>query len=474
MRQAPIIVLVIVLGVLVSACSGQRWGSGETNVVWIVIDALRADHLGCYGYEKDTSPFIDHLASKSVLFRNAIAQETYTQASVPSYFTSTYPAVHGVLYDHPNIDVLDSRLVTIAELLSMEGFATAAFVFNPHLKARFGFNQGSSIYDDNPEGWDPDQPRHEAFETAGKIYCKTEDYLSQNSARPVFLYLHYRDVHTPYAPPPPYHERFLPPGIEPVVDLLYDGKEKFNHRDHTEVFVSQYDGEIRYTDDYLGETLAMLREFNIDRDNSIIIITADHGEEFQDRHPNDSGGRQHGRTLDREQMNVPLIIALPGLEWRGRTVETFVELVDIVPTILDVLGIEGEGLRQFQGRSLLPMILGGREETRPVYCGGNHQRGAIIDNGWKFYRNDAKLKLDRLKNFQRPDSGFQYCFEEQLFNIDDDPYETQDLIKKEPVIAEKLRSALKRIEDALVPAGAVESIEMDEDIREKLEALGYL
>lgn len=169
------------LSMMVPGALAQTLGSPDKlNVVWITVDALRADHLGCYGYEKNTSPFINRFAAEGVLFKNAFSQESYTQASVPSFFTSTYPPVHQVLYDKPTIDILDSSFITIAEVLKENGYDTAAFVFNPHLKAVFNFGQGFDVYDDNKEGFNESLPRYAAFETAGKMFEKVKKYGSSS------------------------------------------------------------------------------------------------------------------------------------------------------------------------------------------------------------------------------------------------------------------------------------------------------
>ena len=126
--------------------------SKRPNVVWIVIDALRADHTGLTINGTQASPFLDSLANDAISFRSAISQESYTMASVPSYFTSKYPTEHRVLYDQPRIDVLAESHLTIAELMRDSGYATAAFVFNPHLRGKYGFGQGFEVYDDKPGG----------------------------------------------------------------------------------------------------------------------------------------------------------------------------------------------------------------------------------------------------------------------------------------------------------------------------------
>jgi arylsulfatase len=464
----------LALAGLAAAGCGSRPAQGPPNVLWIVIDAQRADHLGCYGHDRDTSPFLDALAAEGLRFTNAISQESYTQASVPSYFTSTYPLQHRVLYDQPTIDVLAPRFLTIAETLKTAGYTTAAFVFNPHLKARFGFGQGFDLYDDDPAGWPEGVPLHEAMETARKIHRKLEGYLTENPTRPLFLYLHYRDVHSPYAPPPPFHELFLPAGVEPAPDLLYTERPDRAVPHTLEVVLSQYDGEIRYTDTQLRETLRLLERFGITRTNSVIVITADHGEEFHDRHPDDPGGLYHGRTLYGEQIRVPLILLLPDVRPARRVIDAYVELVDVVPTVLDAAGIDWKRFGQFRGTSLLPLIEHGEAPERTVYAGGNHGRGILIAGDWKYYRYDEGRKHDRKRTFHRPLPGDASEVGEELYNIREDPGETQNRIATRPDVAAELRRQLDDLEATMTAETEADHLQMDEQTRTQLEALGYL
>ncbi len=164
---------------------------------------------------------------------------------------------------------------------------------------------------------------------------RSEAILALRKDRPLFFYLHYRDVHEPYSPPPPFHKSFLPKGTKPETDILSrtEVPQDLAHRD---LWVSQYDGEILYTDTILERTFAVFRTHGLRPDNAIFIITADHGEEFLDRHPGDTGGIGHSRTLYNELIRVPLIFTLPGTAG-GKAIGTAVELNDILPTLIDVL-----------------------------------------------------------------------------------------------------------------------------------------
>ena len=442
--------------------------------MWIVIDAQRADRLGTYGYERETSPVLDALAEEGVVFENAMAQESYTHASVPSYFTSTYPLTNRVIYEQPTMDVLDERFVTIAEVLDDAGYLTAGIVFNPHLQGQFGFAQGFDEYDDQIERWEQGGRHYSAYETASRIEEKSRRILEGRTDEPVFLYLHYLDVHDPYMPPPPYHAIFLPESREPVVDVLYPESGNLRLDRYPRLVRSQYDGGVRYMDEALGKLLDMLEEHDVTRDNTVFVITADHGEEFFDRHPGDRGGNYHGRTLYREQIHVPLVFLFPEDELAGTRIAKPVALVDIVPTLVDYLGFDLDAFDQFQGRSLVPLMRGGDAERSLVYSGGNHHRAALISGRFKFYRNDRRLKTNRRANFRRPEDAAEYEFTDELYDIEADPRETRNVIDEHPEIAERFREELRRLTIDLSRDTRSTSTEIDETTRRQLEALGYI
>lgn len=444
------------------------------NIVWVVIDALRADHLGCYGYDKDTSPFIDSLAREGAFFKNAISQESYTEASVPSYFTSTYPLVHKTLYDQPEIDMLASKFVTVAEILKNENYQTIAFVYNPHLKKKFNFAQGFDIYDDDSDRINSaGGGTYNEHETIHRTFDKLNSFLKNSpQKKPLFLYLHYRDVHSPYVPPPPYHTMFLPKGIEGMVDILYK-KPYQPKRENAEIYLSQYDGEIRYTDGYLQKTFDLLKNHKINRDNTIFIITADHGEEFFDEHPNDTGWIGHKRTLYQELVHVPLILLIPEFK-NPRVIENYVELNDLLPTILDALGTKGPFARQFQGLSLIPLTRGNTQEGRVVFSGGNHGRGMFIHKSIKYYHYDKGSKdMEGLVPI-KPLKDYPYDYRDELYDLSADSREKNNLAGVQP---QKIRDFENRLLQMIENNSQNEepgTVIPDDKTIEQLKSLGYL
>lgn len=407
------------------------------NVVLIVVDALRADHVGFNGYHRNTTPFLDTLARRGVNFRNTYSQESYTQASVPSLLTSTYPTEHRVLYDRPLIDTLSEESLTIAEVLEAHEYSTAAFVFNPHLQARYNFDQGFDLYDDNPEGF-VGRTRAERYETAAKIEVKTRAWLA-TARDPFFLYLHYRDVHAPYVPMPPYDEMFVTPDIAAVPKS-------------PRYALSQYDGEIAYTDRYLERLVADIER---ERGPTLFVITADHGEAFMDH-----GSNGHGWELYEENIKVPLLFYLasyPG----GETIEDRVELVDVAPTVLRLVDVP-------VAESMKGQFLFAGSKKGIVFSGGAFGRGVLIERDKKLYRRVPKNRQRR-----QPENGQTASFVEEVYDLTKDPRERRNLVTELPDLATDLRAKLAVAEKSsrvLVPR----AVEVDPVTEKRMRALGYL
>jgi len=416
----------------------SRWvASGRPDVVFVLIDSLRADHVGFWGYGENTTPFIDGLAADGLVFMRAYSQETYTEASVPSILGSLYPFQHKVLYDRPRMDTLADSIVTLPEVLHDNGYSTAAFVYNPHLKSGYNFDQGFDVYDDAPEGF-VGSTEPEKYETASKIRGKVLGWLRSNrSARPFFLYLHYRDVHDPYLPPPPYDRRFSNvSGANPVAD---------------------YDGEIAYTDGQLRLLMADLSGFSND---TVYVITADHGEEF-----NDHGHMSHGWSLYDELMHVPLIFYSPQRR-ASFVVRQPVELIDVAPTILGILNITPP--KEFIGRGLWGALDDGVRFREYVVSGGSKGRLALIRDDIKYYVH-PNLTKDQLMS----GDDFDAEWSEEMYNLSSDPHERVNIISANPELADRFRSNAGEV---LGQTGnfSQEKVDLDANAVKELQALGYL
>ena len=441
-----------------SGCQARR----DPNVLIVVIDALRPDHLGCYGYARPTSPSLDALARRGVLFADAVSPSTYTRAAVPSIFTSIHPAAHGVFSQGKQVEVLSDEYATLAETLKARGYRTAAFMPNPSLHRTFNFGQGFDLYDDDfpiRKG-----PPHEVYETARKINERALRWLRGDPEKPFFAYLHYRDVHGPYVPPPPYDRMFPSSGAgRQLTKAEYraqplDIRHPRRYRDLGS-YINQYDGGIRYTDDRIEELLDTLKKEGF-LDDTVLFITADHGESFLEH-----GKWTHGTDVYEEQTRVPLLLVLPEDRHAGRRIEAPVQTVDIYPTVLSLLGAEIPA--ELQGRSLFDAIEGKADPHRPVFSearvprnkrpAGWGQMVAVRADGWKLIYNRTKRRAE-------------------LYHLAVDPAEKNDLIAREPDQARKLVRLLRSFdqENAKRSHWRKGQEGLPEDVVEELRSLGYV
>ncbi|MEQ8765696.1 MAG: sulfatase [Planctomycetota bacterium] len=350
-------------------CSKEE--GGAANVIFISIDTLRADHVGAYGYEKPTTPNIDHLAGEGALFETVIAESSWTLPTHMTMMTGLTSKVHGVLYDAFG---LDPERETLAEVLQERGYETFGLYSAPYLHPMFGFGQGFDSYEsvvdfqayDNPEFelkdltdemkqklGEQDHGSHRTV-TTPEIVDRTIGFIEQNKDERFFAFLHLFDVHSDYIPPEEDWRLF-----DPDYQGKLDGKnfwfnEKFRpgmNRDDYEHILALYDGEIHFVDRHLQRLFAKLEELGLEED-TLIVITSDHGEEFLEH-----GGKAHRYTLFDEVLKVPLIFRWKGHIPAGRRHANQVRQVEIMPTILSLLGIRApEGV---MGKDLKPAILDG-------------------------------------------------------------------------------------------------------------------
>ncbi|HEX3035185.1 MAG TPA: sulfatase, partial [Thermodesulfobacteriota bacterium] len=240
------------------------------NVILISIDTLRADHLSCYGYSRNTSPNIDRFAKDSVLFKNTIAQAPWTLPSHMSLFTSLYPSSHGVILKDRR---LDNKHLTIAEILQNAGYETVAFTDDGYLSRKFGY-QGFDDFDDTSY----------YFHGSGgveTIYKKAVNWLRDSHPKPFFLFLHTYEVHAPFDPPPDY-DIYSDKNYKGIVEVFGKSNDYYERikpqmtlKDYHYV-IDKYDGGIYYTDHFLGKLFKELKDLGL-YDKSIIVITSDHG-----------------------------------------------------------------------------------------------------------------------------------------------------------------------------------------------------
>lgn len=347
---ALIAVLLVAAAVLLLRAPSQSAQPIHYNILVIVVDTLRPDHLSCYGYERDTSPNIDRLAGESVLFEEARSTSSWTLPAMMSMFTGRNCRRHGVLdYRHS----LTSNIPILAGLLREHGYATIGVVSTPTLEGRFGFARGFDTYDD--QSYKMTYEDLEDFGSAGDRLQASRDMVSSplitrlasnwinrlvKKEKPWYLFVHYMDPHFNYLPPAPYNTMY-----DPDYKGSVDGRDvKYSKTIRPGVdsndlrhLIALYDGEIRHNDEQLGELLQTLRQSG-QYDNTIIVLTADHGEEFLEH-----GSTAHGETLYDEVVRIPLIIRMPGQTARKR--KDPVSLVDVFPTLCQAVGIKvPEGL----------------------------------------------------------------------------------------------------------------------------------
>ncbi len=395
--------------------------AGDPHVIVYLIDTLRADHVGCYGYERDTTPTLDRLAGDGVLFERPYTPSSWTRATVGSIFTGLLPPRHGA---QRRDQALRADVPTLAEVLQARGYATAGFVSNPNVLPVFGFGRGFDQFVD-VESVSRDT-------RAAEVHAAVFDYLDrrQDRTQPLFLYIHTRDPHAPYEPLPPFDERFQP---DPA----------WNHYEKTKAL---YDGEIAYNDQELAGLLERLEQEGIAA-NALMVFLSDHGEEFFEH-----GGWQHGSTLFEEQLMVPLIATFPAGAHAGSRVERPVRVMDLLPTIAEVVGAEPPG--GTDALSFLPLVTGGAdaEYSPPNYAHLDldiYLVSSLIDGDLKLVRRELPEKGAGVK----------------LFDLAADPLEKDDLAPTEPGRVADLAAQLDRVEGAfaggirieLVNAGALDA-----------------
>ncbi len=415
-------------------------------ILVIDLDTLRADHLGCYGYDRPTSLHIDQLASEAYRFEWAYGQAPDTAPSHSSTFTSLYPSVHGVNYNGAR---LPDAVTTMAEVFSSAGYLTAAFVDGGFMIPEFNLNQGFQHYAVSDWG---------GFYQFGQ---EAIDWITEHADKKFFLWIHSYDVHADYYAPEPFRSYFTDgitptPGFEPTVRELevirrsHFGPEPLQLNAEDLAFTkARYDGGIRYADYWVGRILDQIRQLGLDRTATIILLS-DHGEEFQEH-----GSVQHDR-LYTTVTRIPLLIRPPG-GTDGKVIDTVVQALDLMPTLLDGAGIEPPtGL---QGRSLMPLLRGKALRDLPAisespYFG--HRRAVALGE----YRFLAARGNDR----------------RELFRFRQDPLEQIELSATHPDVADNLYSLLESWQDVVDrrSAGPAEMPNLDDETVEGLKALGYL
>jgi arylsulfatase A-like enzyme len=464
------------LGITLAGCSSQH----PSNVVLIVIDTLRSDHLSLSGYLRDTSPRLAALARDGTTFDRAYAHSSSTRPSVTTILTSRFVSSHGVATQGP--DALAPEVPTLAEMLHGAGFRTLAVVTNPQIHPRLGFARGFDVFDPVfAADLDPSQLNAADLVTrpADEVLARARAEIERlPTGAPFFAYVHLLDPHAPYAPPPAWRARFTDPGYHgPVTGTLFDflARETIKTDPATLAQLEGlYDAEIAFTDDAIGGFVDWLRASGRAR-STLVVVTADHGEEFLEH-----GDLGHGLTLFEEAVRVPLLLLGPGVP-AGRRSNALVGVIDVAPTILDLLsvpppatGLQGRSLRTAWRRF-------GAEERDALFLEGCAV-GAVERAGRPVPRVTRAVVDDRHKILSRDDvRGDPAWSELEVFDLRADPKEQtgRRIVAGTPLDNED-RALVARYESevaralALPGPASVPSVTLPPEDLKRLRSLGYL
>jgi len=438
-----------------SGCERKRYKK-RPDVFLISVDTLRADHLSCYGYHRNTSPNIDRFADNALLFENCLSHAPITGSSCVSLLSGFLPHETTVFGNSPP----PKKVKMLAEILKRQRYKTIAVVSNYVLRKGIGWEQGFKIYDDKMEDRELVR-RNNPERIAERTTARAVELLKQHRQEQLFMWIHYQDPHGPYAPPPSFAKMYQDSEKEPVylkMNTSSSGQgaipryQRLGENRNFHYYVSQYDGEIRYTDEYLDRLFRALKELG-KYENSLVIFTADHGEGMGEH----DYYFAHGENLYNNLIHVPLIIKY-GAELTGRRTD-IVQHIDIVPTILKIVGVETD--LPFRGRDLRVKDTANREIFAEMVSSTNKDE------------SKSSMVLDDLKLIHTPLYN-QY----ELFDLKTDRYEEHNLID-EPRYqkqTEDLKVRLKRISrENLLKLGKINNRrKLTDEEKEKLKSLGYV
>lgn len=439
------------------------------SVVLISLDSLRADHVGAYGYKRDTTPNFDRFARESVLFRHAIATSSWTLPTHLTMFTGVSQLTHGVVID---TRVLPKSIPTLGEIFHEAGYATAGFISGPYVGPQYGYGRGMDTYVDLSAEYGGKGAEARGAILSPKINELGLEWLDQRKEdRPFFLFLHYFDIHYDYVPPAPYDKMFDPDYTGTADGRMFieraDVNAKMDPRD-LEHIVSLYDGEIRWTDYHVGKVLDHLREKGL-LESTVVMIVADHGEEFFEH-----GNKGHHRTVYDEVLHVPFALRLPGSSHAGEKIDAQASTLDVFPTLLDAAGITPPS--QAEGESLTAWITGGHASARPaVFSDFYDKRGFNL----QVARRTPERKT--IQHFNRITHPKQASLES--YDLSTDAPEKKNLAKGgvTPTIAEDLIDMTSWLDHQWrsfrafeLAGGARGSVEINDETKQKLKSLGYI
>jgi len=405
----------------------------STPVLLISVDTLRADRLGCYGAHRVQTAAMDALAVQGIRFDRALAQVPITPPSHAVILTGTYPMYNGVR--DFNSSALPKSVGVVAEAFQRHGYDTAAFVSSAVLESSWGFNRGFQTYDDhfnlrNVDVTHLGTVERRAEETVGLLLAWLKAHPAGGKAEhPFFVWLHLYDPHWPYDPPEPFHTQYAS---------------------------RPYDGEVAYADTQLAHLFDYLRRSGL-YERTLIVLLSDHGESLGEH-----GEEEHGFFIYDSTLHVPLIFKLPSGMAAPHVVHRLAGIIDVAPTLLDLLDLQDPLSRQFQGTSLASDILGkGPAQEQPVYSETFYPRSSF---GWSELRDIA---TDRFKYIEAPHP--------ELYDLRSDPQEAHNLYAERASLAATLRQQLTGIERRFASTQpAATGPALSPETLEKLKSLGYM
>jgi len=458
------------------------------NIIVMVADALRADHLSCYGYNKNTSPNIDKFAAECTVFDGAFSAAPATGASIPSILSGLYPSLHKTGVDG-NMLTLNDEVNILPEMLAKHGYYTIGLNTNPLMAGKHGYNRGYCTHEDlfpdnkkihtylasrGPGG----ELRKEIVQYNRSYVCSTqvnqeiERWLKSNPKNPFFMWIHYMDTHSPYIPRSPFFEQYCTgrsgsqvlnflKKLNQIFHALHTGTDRMSFEEKKMV-VDCYDSEIRYFDVEFGRLMSLLKNYNL-FDNTMMFFMADHGEEFWEH-----GHWGHFVRMYDINIRVPLLFKMPGSFASGKRITKQVRNIDILPTVLDVLQIDPK--TNLSGLSLVPFI---RDEN-------SAPETPVISEGGGVKRISTGEKIDRLYSIRTP--HYKYIKNtsqntRELYKLEDDPFELSNIAHQAGVweiineLEFKMNESLKPLTTS---SKQINQARLDNLMLERLRALGYV
>ena len=465
-----------------------RASKNRPNVLIYMIDTLRADHTSLYGYTRETTPFLKRMGAQGLVFDDCVVQATWTKPSVASLMTSLYSFTHGIIHD---FDTIPQGSVTLAEQLRAAGYVTGGIVANPMAGRISSLQRG---FDYMSEWLVIDRQRHPREDRGTDSAALNRvifPWLDEHRDEPFFLYAHATDPHTPYQPPAGFEEKFAKPAESPEFDRAFAklrslamnrGGFGFDRALCNEAGVNpdqfirraadRYDGEVLHNDWSLEQLSAKLKSLGI-LDNTLIIVVSDHGEEFWEH-----GWTGHGQSLYQELAHGVLVFWSPKLLPVPRRVSEPVQLIDVMPTVLDLLGLKIPDV--VQGQSLAPFVKGPPFQRRgPVmtsrYAHPYEENAGFVPEN---HVDSVALIEGRWKLIYRPNGEAAGLNRAELYEHRSDPGDTKNVAAQKPQQVAQMTTEIgqwmekqKRVRNAL---GRGAKATFDPETLEKLRSLGYL